>query len=103
MKYYKAVTYHHIDLENSVNTHVSISGGRATHSFLPHKNIRAESLSELLNKLKTEYGDAYDKYENILYFSIAEDQWDESDCQEYYEAFITEITEIEIHFENGEF
>ena len=96
MKTYKAEIFKMVDLENSKHNHVVISGGKATHSFYHVTNLTAETLEKLLDDIKSNFGEIYDHYENRLSISIPEDQWEESECPENYEAYISAIEETQV-------
>jgi hypothetical protein len=89
---FKAEIFKMIDLESSKLTHKSISGGRASHSFYHVLDLNDSTLEGLKAKIKAEFGESYDTYENSLYLAIPEDEWSEVECPENYEAIINEVT-----------
>lgn len=93
---YKAEIYHSVDLENSKQSHVSISGGKATHSFNYITTLNATNLLDLKLKVMSQYGKPYDTYENSMYLSIPESDWNEAECPENYEAIFSEVSEVKV-------
>jgi hypothetical protein len=93
---FKATIMHSVDLENSKENHVSISGGRATHGFNEVMTLKDSTLEGLKGKIKDQFGEPYDTYLNNMYLAIPENEWSELNCPENYEAIITKVTEIEV-------
>jgi hypothetical protein len=96
MTNFNAEIYHSIDLTESKLNHTSISGGKASHSFLKVGELSSNTLKGLIKLIAGNYGKIYDSYENKAYIAIDEDQWHEKDCHENYEAFITKNTTKEV-------
>lgn len=95
--HFKAEIYHSVDLTESKQTHVSISGGKATHSFNYIDSLKANTLDELKKLINKKYGEIYDQDEDKFYINIPESDWSEKECYENYEAFISKITEHDIN------
>lgn len=93
---FKAEIYKMVYLENSTKTHVSISGGRATHNFYHVMNLKADTLEGLKSKIKDQFGETYGTYENSIYIAIPESEWEEKECPENYEAVVTEVSETKV-------
>lgn len=94
---FKAEIFHSVDLDNSKQSHVSISGGRATHSFNHVMDLEDATLEGLKAKIKAQFGEAYDTYENSMYIGIPESEWSEAECPENYEAIISEVIETPVN------
>jgi hypothetical protein len=94
---YKAGIFKMVDLDNSKIGHVSISGGRATHSFYHCYDIKDSTLEGLKAKIKAQFGEAYATYENSMYFAIPENEWAEVECPENYEAIISQVVETPVN------
>lgn len=99
---FKASIYHMIDLDNSKLTHKSISGGRATHSFNHVIDLKDTTLEGLKSKVKAQFGEAYDTYENSMYLAIPESEWAEVECSENYEAIFSEVIETAVELNLSE-
>jgi hypothetical protein len=79
--FYKAEIYLFIDLSESEEKHVSISGTRATHSFNYVETIKDKVFDYLLNTVKLRYGEFYDVIENRIFISIDKRYWSEKILQ----------------------
>lgn len=90
---FKATILHSIDLDNSQLKHKSISGGRATHSLNQVMTLEDSTLDGLKAKIHDQFGNPYDTYENSMYLTIPENEWNEQECPENYEAIITQVSE----------
>ena len=98
---YQAEIFKFVDLENSRNEHISISGGKATHSTIHVDMLSDSDLSELINLVKKLYGNnEFDRHENILYLSIPEKEWEEKECPEHYQVFFNKLEMQELNLEN---
>lgn len=93
---YKAEIFHSIDFTESKLNHVSISGGKATHSFNHVDTMEAKTLKELKRLVQKKYGEFYDFHEDCAYISVEESEWQEVDCHENYSVYVTKVSETKI-------
>lgn len=94
---YKAEIMKMIDLHESKQNHVSISGKKATHSFMEHGILKAKRLNDLKALIKLELnldlGNEYDEENQSYIVHIPEKFWEEKECPEHYEIRILKIIE----------
>lgn len=91
---YKAEVFHYIDLLDSNENHVSISGGKATHFFNFLTDYTDSDLDSLVESIKRDYGEPMDinnEESSRLDFAISESHWAENNCPEHYTIYFSEV------------
>ena len=81
------------DLSESLNSHKSISGGKASHSIDHYETKTFGTLKELIEYIMRHYAPIdYDEYNEDYLAHIDESLWNEKECPEYYILNINQVT-----------